>query len=191
MKLETKYGTLEGTVEEFRELLEGKLGKLYRLPFKGYKVVNKDIDNTLPKGTVLKHIIANNYEDSIGNQYIVHDNVLDDCNNNHIEDNFNNSKKLGTILKKVIKDIDEEYKIVAKDLFFPISGTVVYKDTVLKKLSEGIYVDSLGRKSTLSPEASREYLRGVILSGTITMDKVDETFKECQEKGELFKPSIL
>lgn len=191
MKLETKYGVLEGTVDEFRELLEGKLGRLYKLPFKGYKVVNKDIRGTLPKGTVLKHIIANNYEDTTGNQYIVHDNDLDDCNDNHIEGSFKNSKKLGTILKKVIKDIDEEYKIVAKDLSFPISGTVVYKDTVLKKLSEGIYVDSLGRKSTLSPEASREYLRDVILSGIITIDAVDETFKECQEKGELFKPNIL
>ena len=191
MRLETKYGVIEGTVEEFKELLEGKLGKLYKLPFKGYKVVNKDIGGTLTKGTVLKHIIANNYEDTTGNQYIVHDNDLDDCNDNHIEGTFKNSKKLGTILKKVIKDIDEEYKVVAKDLSFPISGTVVYKDTVLKKLSEGIYVDSLGRKSTLSPEASREYLRDVILSGIITIDAVDETFKECQEKGELFKPNIL
>ena len=191
MRLETKYGVLEGTVEEFKNLLGGKVNRSWSFPSKGYKVVNKDIEGKLPKGTVLKHIIANSYEDTKGNQYIVHDNDLDDCNDNHIEGSFKNSKRLGTILKKVIKDIDEEYKIVAKDLSFPISGTVVYKDTVLKKLSEGIYVDSLGRKSTLSPEASREYLRDVILSGIITIDAVDETFKECQEKGELFKPSIL
>lgn len=102
MRLETKYGVLEGTVEEFKELLGGKLGKLYKLPFKGYKVVNKDIGGTLTKGTVLKHIIAYNYEDTLGNQYILHDNDLDDCNDNHMEDSFNNSKRLGTLLKQGI-----------------------------------------------------------------------------------------
>ncbi|XWX33463.1 hypothetical protein KQUDLBSD_CDS0191 [Staphylococcus phage PG-2021_40] len=160
MKLETKYGTLEGTVEEFKELLEGKLGKWYRLPTKGYKVANKDIEGTLIKGTVLKHIIANNYEDTTGNQYIVHDNDLDDCNDNHIKSQFNNSKRLGTLLRKEITT--KNYKVVKEDLFLPVKNDTLKEGTVLKELQNGEYIDSLGNRFSVSNTSKDNYLRDVL-----------------------------
>lgn len=100
MKLETKYGVLEGTVEEFKELLEGNVNRSLLSTNKGYKVVNKDIDELkLTKGTVVKHIIANQYENTLGILYILHDNDLDDCTDVGIERLFNTSVKIGTILK--------------------------------------------------------------------------------------------
>ena len=100
MKLETKYGVLEGTVEEFKELLEGNVTKHRLSTNKGYKVVSKEIDELkLTKGTVVKHIIANQYENTLGILYILHDNDLDDCTDVGIERLFNTSVKIGTIFK--------------------------------------------------------------------------------------------
>lgn len=100
MKLETKYGVLEGTVGEFKELLEGNVNRSQLSTNNGYKIVNKDINELkLTKGTVVKHIIANQYEDTLGRMYILHDNDLDDCTDIGIERLFSTSVKIGTILK--------------------------------------------------------------------------------------------
>lgn len=100
MKLETEYGVLEGTVKEFKELLDGKVDRSWLLTSKGYKIVNKDIDSLkLTKGTVIKHIIANQYEDTLGQMHIIYDNDLDNCTDIGMEDFFNHSAKRGTVLK--------------------------------------------------------------------------------------------
>ena len=125
MRLETKYGVLEGTVEEFRKLIEGKVGLSY-LPGEedcswleeedksGYYIVNKDnarchmnSGRHVPKGLVLKHVIGYRYVDTTGTDYLLYDKDLDVCNVNHIEESFKNSKRLGTLLKQGITTREE------------------------------------------------------------------------------------
>lgn len=153
MKLETKYGVLEGTVEEFKELLEGKVNRSWLFTSKGYKIVNKDIDSLkLTKGTVIKHVIANQYENTLGEMYIVHDNDVDDCIDIGIEDLFNNSVKIGTLLKH--GGYKPTYWIVNNDnaRCRLNSGVRVPKGVVLEKLSTDWYVDAFGNNYVMSNE---------------------------------------
>lgn len=181
MKLETKYGVLEGTVEEFRELLKGKVSRSWSFPSKGYKVVNKDIGGTLTKGTVLKHIIAKTYEDTSGNQYILHDNELDDCNDNHIEESFKNSKRRGTLLKHK----GDKYKVAKEDFYVNIEGNImIEKDTVLVDKGAGFYKDSLGNEYLLHPDIIENKLKEFYMVGTVFH------FEEHKRNNELYKLTL-
>ena len=103
MKLETKYGTLEGTVEEFRELLEGEKdlsffsgraeGKWRKEDKSEYYVVNTDRYKMPTKGTVLKHKSLDIYVDTVGNEYILHKYDLDDYNKSWVDGGFKAFKK--------------------------------------------------------------------------------------------------
>lgn len=172
MKLETKYGVLEGTVKEFRELLKGKVSKSWSFPSKGYKVVNKNTDNEPTKGTVLKHIILNNYEDTLGNQYIIYDDVLDDCNDISIGDLFKSSKDRGTLLKQGIDK--PTYKIVNKDnvVSFLDLNKKLPKGLVLEHKGEDAYEDTLGVRYLLYAKDLDDY----------DMSWVDGKFKSFKDK---------
>lgn len=95
MKLETKYGVLEGTVEEFKELLGTEIKEPTKEnDDKGYGVVKEDTtcsrigSKVLLKGQVLRHITRDLWEDTLGEQYIVPDYKLVDYNASWIEDKF-------------------------------------------------------------------------------------------------------
>ena len=121
MKLETKYGVLEGTVEEFRELLEGEKdlsyfsgkveGKCRKEDKSEYYIVNNDSarcyvypERHIPKGLVLKHKVlkgySNFYTDTMGTDYMLDDEDLDDYTLPGIEGRFNSFKEDGIILVK-------------------------------------------------------------------------------------------
>lgn len=171
MKLETKYGVLEGTVEEFRELLNGKVSRSWSFPSKGYKVVNKNTDNEPTKGTVLKHIILNNYEDTLGNQYIIYDDVLDDCTDIGIGDLFKGSKERGSLLKQ---EVDKsEYYIINNDTIEDTSGVRIPKGLVLKHLIGDRYVDTTGNKYLIDDKDLDDYNK----------TWVDDKFKSYKDKG--------
>ncbi|WBF82260.1 hypothetical protein [Mammaliicoccus virus vB_MscM-PMS2] len=161
MKLETKYGVLEGTVEEFRELLEGKRdlsyfsGKVDRYTEPTYKVVNKDtIDylsgKDISKGTVLEHTsrdwytTKNIYTDTLGKLYELHANDIDDCNDVSMRDLFKSSKERGTLLKQGVNN--PTYKIVNEDnvVCFLDLNKKLPKGLVLKHIKEDAYEDTLG-----------------------------------------------
>ena len=162
MRLETKYGVLEGTVEEFRELIEGKVDLSYfsgeadcswlEEDKSGYYVVNKDMTEDIsgvhiPKGLVLKHLVGDRYEDTTGNKYLIDDKDLDVCNDNHIEESFKNSKRRGTLLKHNYK-----YKVAKEDIYSPMDNDImIEKGTVLIK-SKQHYEDSLGNTYLLLPD---------------------------------------
>src|SRR5699024_1125475 len=110
MKLETKYGVLEGTVEEFRELLEDKVDLSYfsgeadcswlEEDKSGYYIVNKDMTEDIsgvriPKGLVLNHLIGDRYVDTAGNKYLIDDKDLDDYNKTWVDDKFKLFKDKG------------------------------------------------------------------------------------------------
>lgn len=166
MRLETKYGVLEGTVEEFRELLEDKVDLSYfsgeadcswieEEDKSGYYVVNKDMTEDIsgehiPKGLVLKHLVGDRYEDTTGNKYLIDAKDLDVCNDNHIEESFKNSKSRGTLLKQGITK--PEYYIVNNDnaICHIGLGKHVPRGLVLEYTSKdwytprNIYKDTLG-----------------------------------------------
>ena len=162
MKLETRYGVLEGTVEEFRELLEDKKDLSYlsgeadcswlEEDKSGYYIVNKDMTEDIsgvciPKGLVLKHLVGDRYEDTTGNKYLIDDKDLDVCNDNHIEESFKNSKRRGTLLKHNYK-----YKVAKEDIYSPMDNDImIEKGTVLIK-SKQHYEDSLGNTYLLLPD---------------------------------------
>uniref|UniRef100_A0AB39C7W2 Uncharacterized protein n=1 Tax=Staphylococcus phage UHP46 TaxID=3234966 RepID=A0AB39C7W2_9CAUD len=128
MKLETKYGVLEGTVEEFRELLEGNnldyfSGEAecsWREENKsGYYIVNKDNARCLlnsgrhvPKGLVLKHVFVDRYIDTIGTEYILHESDLDGYNMSWVDGKFKSFKDRIILLVQ-----REEYKVVKEDIY--------------------------------------------------------------------------
>lgn len=153
MKLETEYGVLEGTVKEFKELLDGKIDRSWLLTSKGYKIVNKDIDSLkLTKGTLVKHVIANQYEDTLGQMNIIYDNDLDDCTDIGMEDLFNHSAKIGTILKHggykstywIVNNDDARCRLNPKRR--------LVKGLILEKLSTDSYVDAFGNHYVVSDE---------------------------------------
>ena len=176
MRLETKYGVLEGTVEEFRELIEGKVDLSYfsgeadcswlEEDKSGYYVVNKDMTEDIsgvhiPKGLVLKHLVGDRYEDTTGNKYLIDDKDLDVCNDNHIEESFKNSKRRGTLLKHNYK-----YKVAKEDIYSPMDNDImIEKGTVLIK-SKQHYEDSLGNTYLLLPDTVYNKLTDICDSRT-------------------------
>lgn len=178
MRLETKYGVLEGTVEEFRELLEDKVDLSYfsgeadcswvEEDKSGYYVVNKDnavchmnSGKHVPKGLVLKHIVEDAYEDTLGVRYLLYAKDLDECNDNHIEESFKNSKRRGTLLKHNYK-----YKVVKEDIYSLVDGNkVLEKGTVLLE-TEYNYEDSLGERFIINPETVENKLIDICDSRT-------------------------
>ena len=176
MRLETKYGVLEGTVEEFRELIEGKVDLSYlsgeadcswlEEDKSGYYVVNKDMTEDIsgvhiPKGLVLKHLIGDRYVDTTGNKYLIDDKDLDVCNDNHIEESFKNSKRRGTLLKHNYK-----YKVAKEDIYSPMDNDImIEKGTVLIK-SKQHYEDSLGNTYLLLPDTVYNKLTDICDSRT-------------------------
>ena len=179
MKLETKYGVLEGTVEEFRELLEDKVDLSYfsgeadcswieEENKSGYYIVNNDnarcalnSGRHVPKGLILEHLIGDSYVDTMGNHYILHDEDLDVCNDNHIEESFKNSKRRGTLLKHNYK-----YKVAKEDIYSPMDNDImIEKGTVLIK-SKQHYEDSLGNTYLLLPDTVYNKLTDICDSRT-------------------------
>ena len=176
MRLETKYGVLEGTVEEFRELIEGKVDLNYfsgeadcswiEEDKSGYYVVNKDMTEDIsgvhiPKGLVLKHLVGDRYEDTTGNKYLIDDKDLDVCNDNHIEESFKNSKRRGTLLKHNYK-----FKVAKEDIYSPMDNDImIEKGTVLIK-SKQHYEDSLGNTYLLLPDTVYNKLTDICDSRT-------------------------
>ena len=177
MKLETRYGVLEGTVEEFRELLEDKKDLSYlsgeadcswieEENKSGYYIVNKDMIEDIsgvriPKGLVLKHLIGDRYADTTGNKYLIDDKDLDVCNDNHIEESFKNSKRRGTLLKHNYK-----YKVAKEDIYSPMDNDImIEKGTVLIK-SKQHYEDSLGNTYLLLPDTVYNKLTDICGSRT-------------------------
>ena len=176
MKLETRYGVLEGTVEEFRELLEDKKDLSYlsgeadcswlEEDKSGYYIVNKDMTEDIsgvciPKGLVLKHLVGDRYEDTTGNKYLIDDKDLDVCNDNHIEESFKNSKRRGTLLKHNYK-----YKVAKEDIYSPMDNDImIEKGTVLIK-SKQHYEDSLGERFIINPETVENKLIDICGSRT-------------------------
>ena len=176
MRLETRYGVLEGTVEEFRELLEDKVDLSYfsgeadcswlEEDKSGYYVVNKDMTEDIsgvhiPKGLVLKHLVGDRYEDTTGNKYLIDDKDLDVCNDNHIEESFKNSKRRGTLLKHNYK-----FKVAKEDIYSPMDNDImIEKGTVLIK-SKQHYEDSLGERFIINPETVENKLIDICGSRT-------------------------
>ena len=177
MRLETKYGVLEGTVEEFRELLEDKVDLNYfsgeadcswveEENKSGYYIVNNDMTEDIsgvhiPKGLVLKHLVGDRYEDTTGNKYLIDDKDLDVCNDNHIEESFKNSKRRGTLLKHNYK-----YKVAKEDIYSPMDNDImIEKGTVLIK-SKQHYEDSLGNTYLLLPDTVYNKLTDICDSRT-------------------------
>lgn len=177
MRLETRYGVLEGTVEEFRELIEGKVDLSYfsgeadcswieEENKSGYYVVNKDMTEDIsgvhiPKGLVLKHLVGDRYEDTTGNKYLIDDKDLDVCNDNHIEESFKNSKRRGTLLKHNYK-----FKVAKEDIYSPMDNDImIEKGTVLIK-SKQHYEDSLGERFIINPETVENKLIDICGSRT-------------------------
>ena len=177
MRLETKYGVLEGTVEEFRELLEDKKDLSYfsgeadcswveEENKSGYYIVNNDMTEDIsgvhiPKGLVLKHLVGDRYEDTTGNKYLIDDKDLDVCNDNHIEESFKNSKRRGTLLKHNYK-----YKVAKEDIYSPMDNDImIEKGTVLIK-SKQHYEDSLGNTYLLLPDTVYNKLTDICDSRT-------------------------
>lgn len=184
MRLETKYGVLEGTVEEFRELLEDKVDLSYfsgeadcswlEEDKSGYYVVNNDdarchigLGKHVPKGLVLEYksrdwyTPRNIYRDTLGNLYELDDKDLDVCNDNHIEESFKNSKRRGTLLKHNYK-----YKVAKEDIYSPMDNDImIEKGTVLIK-SKQHYEDSLGERFIINPETVENKLIDICGSRT-------------------------
>ncbi len=177
MKLETKYGVLEGTVEEFKELLEGKVNRSWLFTSKGYKIVNKDTED-IPKGTVLKHIIANQYEDTLGEVYIIHDEHLDDYNMSWVDGKFKSFKD-----KKLLLVQKEEYKVVKEDIYSKYGNKIHEKGKVLLE-TEYNHVDSLGNKYRLNPDTIENKLEGIY------GDSVGFHFEEHRANNKLYKVTI-
>ena len=178
MRLETKYGVLEGTVEEFRELIEGKVDLSYlsgeadcswlEEDKSGYYIVNNDnavchmnSGKHVPKGLVLKHIVEDAYEDTLGVRYLLYAKDLDECNDNHIEESFKNSKRRGTLLKHNYK-----FKVAKEDIYSPMDNDImIEKGTVLIK-SKQHYEDSLGNTYLLLPDTVYNKLTDICDSRT-------------------------
>lgn len=134
MKLETKYGTLEGTVEEFRELLRTEIKEPTKEnDDKGYKVVKEDTtcsrigSKVLLKGQVLRHITRDLWEDTLGEQYIVPDYKLVDYNASWVEDKFNRYKDKGHLLLQI-----DSFKYKYKNFALTDLGKIVLKQVVVE-----------------------------------------------------------
>lgn len=178
MKLETKYGVLEGTVEEFRELLEDKKDLSYfsgeadcswieEENKSGYYIVNKDTIEDIsgvriPKGLVLKHLIGDRYVDTTGNKYLLDDKDLDDYNKTWVDDKFKSFKDKGLLLIQK----EDKYKVAKEDIYSPMDNDImIEKGTVLIK-SKQHYEDSLGNTYLLLPDTVYNKLTDICDSRT-------------------------
>lgn len=174
MKLETKYGVLEGTVEEFRELLEDKVDLSYFSAKeveagKVYKIVNNDnarcalnSGRHVPKGLILEHMFMDGYVDTMGNHYTLHDEDLDDYNMSWVEVKFNMYKDNDWVLIQK----EDKYKVVKEDIYSLVDGNkVLEKGTVLLE-TEYNYEDSLGERFIINPETVENKLIDICGSRT-------------------------
>lgn len=178
MKLETKYGVLEGTVEEFRELLEDKVDLSYlsgeadcswieEENKSGYYIVNNDTIEDIsgvriPKGLVLKHLIGDRYVDTTGNKYLLDDKDLDDYNKSWVEVKFNMYKDNDWLLIQK----EDKYKVAKEDIYSPMDNDImIEKGTVLIK-SKQHYEDSLGNTYLLLPDTVYNKLTDICDSRT-------------------------
>lgn len=178
MKLETKYGVLEGTVEEFRELLEDKVDLSYlsgeadcswieEENKSGYYIVNNDTIEDIsgvriPKGLVLKHLIGDRYVDTTGNKYLLDDKDLDDYNKSWVEVKFNMYKDNDWLLIQK----EDKYKVAKEDIYSPMDNDImIEKGTVLIK-SKQHYEDSLGNTYLLLPDTVYNKLTDICGSRT-------------------------
>lgn len=180
MRLETKYGVLEGTVEEFRELLEDKVDLSYfsgeadcswieEENKSGYYIVNNDDARCLigsgrhvPKGLVLNHVIGYRYADTTGTDYLLDDKDLDVCNKTWVDDKFKSFKDKGLLLIQK----EDKYKVVKEDIYSLVDGNkVLEKGTVLLE-TEYNYEDSLGERFIINPETVENKLTDICDSRT-------------------------
>lgn len=180
MRLETKYGVLEGTVEEFRELLEDKVDLSYfsgeadcswieEENKSGYYIVNNDDARCLigsgrhvPKGLVLNHVIGYRYADTTGTDYLLDDKDLDVCNKTWVDDKFKSFKDRGLLLIQK----EDKYKVVKEDIYSLVDGNkVLEKGTVLLE-TEYNYEDSLGERFIINPETVENKLIDICGSRT-------------------------
>ena len=180
MRLETKYGVLEGTVEEFRELLEDKVDLSYfsgeadcswieEENKSGYYIVNNDDARCLigsgrhvPKGLVLNHVIGYRYADTAGTDYLLDDKDLDVCNKTWVDDKFKSFKDKGLLLIQK----EDKYKVVKEDIYSLVDGNkVLEKGTVLLE-TEYNYEDSLGERFIINPETVENKLIDICGSRT-------------------------
>ena len=181
MRLETKYGVLEGTVEEFRELLEDKKDLNYfsgeadcswveEENKSGYYIVNNDdarcalnSGRHVPKGLILEHLIGDSYVDTMGNHYILHDEDLDDYNKTWVEGKFKSFKDENILL---IQKEEDKYKVAKEDIYSPMDNDImIEKGTVLIK-SKQHYEDSLGNTYLLLPDTVYNKLTDICDSRT-------------------------
>ena len=196
MKLETKYGVLEGTVDEFRELLEDKVDLSYlsgeadcswieEENKSGYYIVNKDMTEDIsgvriPKGLVLKHLIGDRYVDTTGNKYLLSDKDLDDYNKSWVDDKFKSFKDKGLLLIQK----EDKYKVVKEDIYSLVDGNkVLEKGTVLLE-TEYNYEDSLGERFIINPETVENKLEGIY------GDSVGLRFEEHKLNNKLYKVEL-
>lgn len=180
MKLETKYGVLYGTVEEFRELLEDKKDLSYfsgeadcswieEENKSGYYIVNNDNARCLigsgrhvPKGLVLNHVIGDRYVDTTGTDYLLDDKDLDDYNKSWVDGKFKSFKDKGLLLIQK----EDKYKVVKEDIYSLVDGNkVLEKGTVLLE-TEYNYEDSLGERFIINPETVENKLIDICGSRT-------------------------
>lgn len=196
MKLETKYGVLEGTVKEFKELLEGEKdldffsgeveGKWKEEDKSGYYIVNKaDVRCALnsgrhvPKGLILEHMFLDGYVDTMGNHYILHDEDLDDYNMSWVDGKFKSFKD-----KKLLLVQKEEYKVVKEDIYSYYNCNIVLKKGTVLLETEYNYEDSLGIQYHLSSDTIENKLEGVY------GDSVTLHFEEHKCNNELYKVEL-
>lgn len=198
MRLETKYGVLEGTVEEFRELLEDKVDLSYfsgeadcswieEENKSGYYIVNNDDARCLigsgrhvPKGLVLNHVIGYRYVDTTGTDYLLDDKDLDVCNKTWVDDKFKSFKDKGLLLIQK----EDKYKVVKEDIYSLVDGNkVLEKGTVLLE-TEYNYEDSLGERFIINPETVENKLIDICGSRT------GFHFEEHKLNNELYKVEL-
>ena len=198
MRLETKYGVLEGTVEEFRELLEDKVDLSYfsgeadcswieEENKSGYYIVNNDDARCLigsgrhvPKGLVLNHVIGYRYADTAGTDYLLDDKDLDVCNKTWVDDKFKSFKDKGLLLIQK----EDKYKVVKEDIYSLVDGNkVLEKGTVLLE-TEYNYEDSLGERFIINPETVENKLIDICSSRTVFH------FEEHKRNNELYKLTL-
>lgn len=189
MKLETKYGMLEGTVEEFKELLEEKDLSFFSVKEeeagKVYKIVNNDnarcalnSGRHVPKGLILEHMFLDGYVDTMGNHYILHDEDLDDYNMSWVEGKFKSFKDKDLLLVQ-----KENYKVVKEDIYSKYGNRTHEKGKVLLE-TEYNHVDSLGNKYRLNPDTIENKLEGIY------GDSVGLRFEEHKLNNKLYKVEL-
>lgn len=180
MRLETRYGVLEGTVEEFKELLEDKVDLSYfsgeadcswieEEDETGYYIVNNDdarchmnSGRHVPKGLVLNHVIGYRYADTTGTDYLLYDKDLDVYNKTWVDDKFKLFKDKGLLLIQK----EDKYKVVKEDIYSLVDGNkVLEKGTVLLE-TEYNYEDSLGERFIINPETVENKLIDICGSRT-------------------------